>query len=76
MATIRFGTIEKTAKEFGFSAYFIRGLCKSGKLPHFKSGNKTLIDWDVFEEYIRNLSIPNEKFSDNNNRFRIRKQIE
>ncbi len=45
-------TIKETAKESGFTEYFIRNLCLRNKIIFVKSGNKFLINHDRFIDYL------------------------
>ena len=45
-------TIKKTAKESGLTEYFIRKLCLENKIIFVKSGNKHLINYEKFVDFL------------------------
>ena len=45
-------TIKQTAQETGLAEYFIRQLVKQNKIRYVKAGCKTLINLDLFIEYL------------------------
>lgn len=49
------GGIAKRCREenIGMSESSIRFLCKSGAIPCIRIGRKTLINWDIFYEFIK-----------------------
>lgn len=48
----RMRTIKQTAAETGLAEYFIRQLVKQNKIKYVKAGCKTLINLDLFIEYL------------------------
>lgn len=45
-------TIKQTAEETGLHEHFIRQLVKQNKIKYVKAGCKTLINLDLFIEYL------------------------
>jgi excisionase family DNA binding protein len=45
-------TIKETAAETGLHEYFVRQLVKQGKIKYVKAGRKTLINLDLFIEFL------------------------
>jgi hypothetical protein len=58
-------TIRQTAAEAGVSIHFVRGLCKSSKIVFVKAGNKTLVNYEKFLEFLNNGEIPVAETNDN-----------
>lgn len=50
----RMRTIKQTAQETGLHEYFIRQLVKQDKIKYIKAGRKTLINLDLFIDYLNN----------------------
>ena len=54
LRTIRqsYQEIKKLDSDSTVTEYFIRSLCKSGKVQHFMSGNKILVNFDDLIRYL------------------------
>ena len=54
MKTIKqsFEEIKKLDPETAISQWFIRSLCKQGKVKHFMTGTKVLVNFDHLLDYI------------------------
>ena len=50
-------TIEEASQLSNLGIHAIRGLVASDELPHFKNGNKTLINRELLEDYLRKISL-------------------
>ena len=50
----RFLTIRQVAKFGILTEYALRLMVKQGKIPHIQTGNKTLINYDLFLEQVNN----------------------
>ena len=44
-ATKRFLTLEETHEQTGLSVYYLRQGIKTGKIPHIRCGNKSMINF-------------------------------
>jgi len=45
-------TINETAERIGLAQHFIRQLCLQNKICYVKAGNKYIINWERFLEYL------------------------
>ena len=45
-------TINETAERIGLAQHFIRQLCLQNKICYIKAGNKYIINWERFLEYL------------------------
>jgi len=48
----RMRTIKQTAQETGLHEYFVRQLVKQNKIRYISAGRKTLINLDLFIDYL------------------------
>lgn len=44
-------SIKKAAEQFGISQYFLRNLCRSGKVRFVRVGNRWLVNVDSLSKY-------------------------
>ena len=45
-------TVEEAAEYTAITRYFVRQLCKENKIVHIKAGQKYLINYDKFIDYL------------------------
>lgn len=50
-------TIKEMAQITGLSYYYLRGLCVNNEIVHIRAGNKYLINYDRFCDYLNGKSI-------------------
>lgn len=53
-------TVDETAKKcrengISLTPYYIRRLCKEGKIPAFRIGRRQLVSWDGLLQFLRDL---------------------
>ena len=53
----RMRTIKQTAQETGLHEYFVRQLVKQNKIRYISAGRKTLINLDLFIDYLNSTEL-------------------
>lgn len=59
-----FQSINEAAETTGLSTYFIRANVRLGKIPHIKTGNKVMINMNMFLQMMDNLSAEGVSIND------------
>ena len=50
-------TIEEASQLSNIGIHAIRGLVATNEIPHFKNGNKTMINRELLEDYLKKISL-------------------